>query len=53
MSKSSKTFYEMLRLYKEEKLTLQQIGDRFGIKRQAVHDRFKRANINLRPNNPE
>ena len=30
---------------------MQQIGNRFGVKRQAVHDRFRRAGIKLRPSN--
>ena len=50
MAKNTKKFDEMLRLYQDENMSLQQVGDHFGIKRQAVHDRFKRAGINLRSN---
>jgi predicted DNA-binding protein YlxM (UPF0122 family) len=39
---------EMVRLYREEEWTLQQIGDHYGVTRQAVFDRFKRAGIKMR-----
>jgi predicted DNA-binding protein YlxM (UPF0122 family) len=44
---------EMLRLYQEEKKTLEEVGKVFGISRQAVHDRLKRAGITFRPCKPQ
>jgi transposase len=39
---------ELRRLYEIEGLTLQQIADRFGVSRQAVHERLKRNGFNPR-----
>lgn len=43
---------EMRRLYEVEKLTLREIADRFGVSWQAIHERFVRAGVPLRPKNP-
>lgn len=40
---------EFERLYLEEKLTLQEIGERFGVSRQAVHDALTRRGVTMRP----
>lgn len=39
---------EMRRLYEHEEWTLEQIGDHYGVTRQAVHNRFQRAGIKMR-----
>src|SRR5687767_8737570 len=44
---------EMRRLYEKEKKTLEEIGNIFGITRQAVSDRFKRSGIILRQAKPQ
>ena len=46
---SQKKLAEMRRLYEKDELTLRQIADRFGITRQAVHQRLTRAGVNMRP----
>ena len=38
---------EMKRLHFEEDLTFKQIGDRYGITRQAVYDKFKRNGVKV------
>ncbi|CAN5513752.1 hypothetical protein BH10ACI1_BH10ACI1_28610 [soil metagenome] len=43
---------EMKRLYDVEGWTLQQIGDKFGLTRQAVQNRFSRAGFRQRPRKP-
>ena len=43
------TIEEIRRLYVEEDLTLQQVGDRVGITRQAVQQRLRGAGIMRRP----
>lgn len=54
MAKTEET-REMARLYQEEGLTFQQIGDRFGISRQTVHERIRGMGIELpaRPSKAE
>lgn len=46
------TIAELRRLYFHEQLTLAEIGRRYGITRQAVHDRFKRAGVDLPARQP-
>lgn len=46
MAKTEET-REMARLYREEELTFQQIGDRFGVSRQTVHQRIRGMGIEL------
>src|SRR5438132_13477696 len=40
---------ELRRLYEDEGLTLQQVGDRIGLTRQAVHIRLSKAGVKMRP----
>lgn len=40
---------EMQRLYEVEELRLREIGERFGVSWQAIHERLVRAKIPLRP----
>jgi predicted DNA-binding protein YlxM (UPF0122 family) len=47
---SQEILKEMRRLYEEEALNLRDVGKRFGVTYQAVHDRFTRAEVPLRPN---
>jgi IS30 family transposase len=39
----------MIRLYQDEGLTMQQIAQKFGLSRQAVHCRLTRAGVQSRP----
>jgi predicted DNA-binding protein YlxM (UPF0122 family) len=41
--------YQMRRLYHEDNWTLRQIGDHYGVSWQAIHERFVRNGILLRP----
>ena len=40
---------ELKRLYLDEKRTLQEVGDRFGVSRQAVHSRLIQLGVERRP----
>lgn len=39
---------EFKRLYSEENLTLKEIAERFGVSKQAVHERLARAGVRMR-----
>jgi predicted DNA-binding protein YlxM (UPF0122 family) len=43
---------EMQQLYEDENLNLREIAQRFGVSWQAIHERFVRAGIPLRPKSP-
>jgi predicted DNA-binding protein YlxM (UPF0122 family) len=45
MGRSPKDINEIKRLYVDEELTLQEVGDRVGLTRQGVHERLKYAGI--------
>ena len=49
MPKAVCSLQELIRLYNVRKMTLETIGEQFGISRQAVHNRLKRAGVQLRP----
>ena len=49
MPKIACDLQELKDLYLIENLTLQQIGDKFGVSRQAVHWRLRLAGVKLRP----
>lgn len=48
-AESLEIFNEMRRLYEVEEWTLEEIGDKFCVSRQAVHNRLARAGMKLRP----
>jgi hypothetical protein len=43
------TTSQLIELYKKQKLTLQQIAERVGATKQAIHHRFVNAGVKLRP----
>lgn len=47
------TLETIKRLYEVEQLTLQQVADRLGVTRQAVHDQLVRNGIERRPRSPQ
>ena len=49
MPKPSCSIAELIRLYTDEDLTLQQIADKFSISRQTVYERLRKAGIKFRP----
>lgn len=50
-SRSKLDVEEIRRLYVDEEWTLQRIADRFGVSRQAVNDRLRRAGVERRRTN--
>lgn len=49
MAKPDCSLQELVHLYTAERLTLKAIGEKFGISKQAVHSRLRRAGIEMRP----